>query len=126
MKIAFLFCLLTAPVMLQQQVTKIDNDELIKLLENPEVQLVDVRTEREVNMGMIEGASHISYYGDDFETKIKQLDTSKPIVVYCAAGGRSAGAGRKLSSWGFTEIYDLTGGFGLWKKEGRPMVMPKE
>ena len=126
MKTAFLLSVMLSLSCVQQvQVTKIGNDELIKLMEDPDVQLVDVRTTREVNKGMIEGAVHINFYDDDFEENIKKLDVDKPIVLYCAAGGRSAGAGERITGWGFTKIYDLTGGFGLWKSEGRPVVTPK-
>ena len=117
--------LITLPFFQQQEVTRIDNQQLIKLLEDPEVQLVDVRTPREVNLGMIKGAIHINYFDEDFEARIEKLDKRKPIVVYCAAGGRSAKAGNRLTGWGFTKIYDLKEGFGGWKAEDQPIVYPQ-
>ncbi len=106
----------------QTSVEKIDNKTLIDLRKDAEVQLLDVRTPGEVAKGFIEGAVHIDFFDSDFEFEVAKLDKSKPIIVYCAAGGRSAKSGKKLASLGFSKIYDLTGGFGTWKKEGYPVA----
>ncbi len=106
----------------QTVVEKIDNDKLVELRKKPEVQLLDVRTNREVSNGFIEGSVHIDFFDDNFDALVSKLDKDKPIIVYCAAGGRSAKAGNKLKAAGFTKIYDLTGGFYKWKSEGFPVV----
>ncbi|MDW3194133.1 MAG: rhodanese-like domain-containing protein [Cytophagales bacterium] len=107
----------------QPSVTKvITNDELVALLKNPEVQLVDVRTPGEWSDGIIPNAKKINYRDDNFLYQMEQaLDKDKPLVVYCAAGGRSAGAAKKLSELGFKKIYDLGVGFTGWKAAGMPV-----
>ena len=45
----------------------------------------------------------------------KQLDKNQPIIVYCAAGGRSAKASQMLKKNGFKVIYDLSGGYDNWE-----------
>jgi rhodanese-related sulfurtransferase len=104
-----------------QTLTKINNEELVALMENTAIELIDVRTPNEVSKGRIAGAVNIDFYDKAFSAKISELDKQKPIVVYCAAGGRSANAGNRLKKLGFTKIYDLTGGFNNWHKQKFPV-----
>jgi rhodanese-related sulfurtransferase len=78
-------------------------------------QLIDVRTPREFSNGNISGSKNIDYNGDSFEKQMKKLDKNKPVLVYCAAGGRSENAAELLKEWGFKEVYDLEGGYNGWK-----------
>ena len=78
------------------------------------VQLVDVRTANEYNGGKIENATNIDFYGSVFKTQIEKLDKSKPVMVYCASGGRSGNAAAMMKSMGFKEVYDLKGGYNGW------------
>ncbi|MGB1248779.1 MAG: rhodanese-like domain-containing protein [Chitinophagales bacterium] len=80
--------------------------------------LLDVRTAKEIEMyGKIEGAIHFDFYEDGFNDKVAELDATKPILVYCWSGGRSADAAQVLLDNGFTEIYDLADGFEAWLDE---------
>jgi rhodanese-related sulfurtransferase len=97
---------------INKKVTKIEFTELMK---KPGAQLIDVRTPREFSNGFIEGAKNIDYNGDSFEKQMKKLDKDKPVLVYCAAGGRSENAAELLQEWGFKEVYDLEGGYNGWK-----------
>ncbi len=105
-----------------QKVTKISNQELVELLKDSTVQLVDVRTPREIANGVIAGTSKVNFHDPAFVSMVSKLDKEKSIVLYCASGGRSASAGSKLKKLGFLKIYDLTGGFSDWKKEGYPIA----
>ena len=95
---------------------KVEKAEFSKLMKKSGVQLIDVRTSREFSNGFIAGAKNIDYNGDSFEKQIKKLDKNKPVLVYCAAGGRSENAAELLKGWGFTEVYDLIGGYNGWKE----------
>ncbi|HBW86879.1 MAG TPA: hypothetical protein DEF82_09115 [Crocinitomicaceae bacterium] len=44
-----------------------------------------------------------------------KFDKKKPLLVYCAAGGRSSKAIKNLSKAGFRKVYDLEGGFDDWR-----------
>lgn len=105
-----------------QDYSRIDNQKLEELMNNPELQLIDVRTPEEVAGGYIAGAQHIDIYDPKFIEKMSKLDKEKPVAVYCAAGGRSASAGKKLQELGFKEIYDLAGGYRGWAGAGKPTV----
>jgi rhodanese-related sulfurtransferase len=85
-------------------------------------QLVDVRTPNEYDMGHLEGAELINFMADSFESEISKLDKNKPVLVYCAVGGRSGQAASKLKKLGFTQIYDLNGGMNAWNASNMKVV----
>lgn len=45
------------------------------------------------------------------------LDPAKPVILYCAAGGRAALAGQTLLELGYSEVYNL-GSFKDWVEGG--------
>tara|TARA_B100001287_G_scaffold265156_1_gene257769 strand:- start:432 stop:803 length:372 start_codon:yes stop_codon:yes gene_type:complete len=74
-------------------------------------QLLDVRTLDEFNSGHLEGAINIDIWTPHFIKEVKShFDETKPLLVYCAGGGRSAMAAKDLRKKGFKLIYDLEGG----------------
>ncbi len=77
-------------------------------------QLLDVRTHEEFQEGHIDQAINIDWYDDTFAAQVSHLDKSKPVFVYCKAGGRSEQAAGKLVEMGFTQIYNLNGGMMKW------------
>jgi len=85
--------------------------------------VLDVRTSGEFADGHINGAKLIPWTDRDFETRAsKELDRSKPVLVYCRSGARSTAAAKKLASLGFTDVRNLEGGTLAWKKEGLPLT----
>ncbi len=99
-------------------------DQVEKLLASDKtVQLVDVRTAGEVRQtGKIGGAWEIDYYAADFREKIGRLDRKRPVVLYCASGGRSGSAAQQLTQMGFSKVYNYTGGMREWKALNKPTV----
>ena len=89
----------------------------VKLKATPNSQLIDVRTPEEFSNGFIEGAENLNFYDDNFETLLSKLDKNKPVMVYCQSGGRSGKCFNKLKKMGFSEVYDLQGGFKEWSKK---------
>lgn len=83
--------------------------------ENPFI--LDVRRPDEFNGGHIENAVNINFDDSNFDAEIEKLEKNKTIVVYCAAGGRSASAAEKMLEMGFTSIVEVKGGYNAWKKE---------
>ncbi len=70
-------------------------------------QLIDVRTSEEFASGYIEGAINIPV--DDLASRLDEIETDMPIVVYCRSGNRSARAATILRDAGFENVYDLGG-----------------
>ncbi|MCT8340797.1 rhodanese-like domain-containing protein [Flavobacteriaceae bacterium TK19130] len=91
---------------------------LQKLQEDNSAQLVDVRTVEEFSASHLRDAQNICVTDDDFEERVKALDKSQPVYVYCRSGGRSARAAKTLRDLGFERVYDLDGGILNWEKEG--------
>jgi sulfur-carrier protein adenylyltransferase/sulfurtransferase len=86
--------------------------------------VVDVRETSEWQEGHVVGAVHVPR--GHLESKIEAVapDRARPLVLYCAAGVRSAFAARQLAEMGYTDIVSLAGGFQGWKSEGRPWKAP--
>lgn len=85
---------------------------------NDSVQILDVRTADEWQTGIIPNALKNDWFGANFVEGLKTLDKEAPVLVYCAAGGRSSKAMQKLSALGFKKVYNLSGGMGAWKSKG--------
>lgn len=85
----------------------------------PRLQLVDVRSPREVaDGGAIPGAREIPLA--ELTDSLAALDRTTPVVVYCAAGYRSIVAASVLAASGFHDVSDVLGGFGAWQAAGLP------
>lgn len=90
-------------------------DWWIKLQEDDNAVILDVRTEDECMDGVIPGAINIDIYkGQGFIYQVDELDKSKNYYVYCKAGGRSAQACNIMNQMGFATTYNLMGGFSEW------------
>ena len=87
--------------------------------------LVDVRELDEWTEGRIPGAIHISR--GNLESRIEQAapDRAQPILLYCAAGNRSAFAAKSLEELGYENVSSLTGGYVDWKRSGFPTELPR-
>lgn len=90
--------------------------EFKTLIETNKGTLIDVRTLEEFNEGSIYGAKNIDFLNSEFTANIKalELEPTKPIYVYCHAGGRSSKAMKVLKQNGYTEVYNLIDGYGHW------------
>ena len=97
-----------------QTVTK---KEMQQLLKQDNIQLIDVRTVSEYKRGYISRAQNIDFMSENFEINIQKLDKTRPVIVYCQRGGRSAKCAKKMKALGFIKIYDLEGGYSKWEVE---------
>lgn len=98
-------------------VPKIGIDEARRLVNQEGALLVDVRDGTEVaKSGKLKGATHVSRgmieFRADADTPYHdpQFKKDRPVVLYCASGGRSALAGKVLKDMGYTKVHNL-GGF---------------
>ena len=85
-----------------------------KLTSSGEAQIIDVRTPAEYKGGHLKSAQNIDYKSQTFKDQISKLDKSRPVFVYCLGGVRSAAAAEVFRESGFTEIYDMKGGYLKW------------
>ena len=92
------------------------------VLKKENIQVLDVRTPEECASGKIQRAQNINWNDPNFATLVAKLDKTKPLAVYCAAGGRSARAAAALIKMGFKDVIDLNGGITAWKAAGKKIL----
>jgi rhodanese-related sulfurtransferase len=92
-------------------------DEWVSQLENDNnAVILDVRTQEEVDQGIIPNAIHIDIYkGQGFVDELEALDKSKNYFVYCRSGNRSGQACAIMNQLGFQNAYNLIGGILEWE-----------
>ena len=91
---------------------------------NPEDILLDVRTQKEFESGHIDNAVNIPV--DEIRARLNELDTSKTIYIYCQAGLRGYLAQRILKQNEFDKVFNLSGGYQLWKACERETELGKK
>ncbi len=91
--------------------------ELAASIENGSVRLIDVRAATEFNEGHIQNAEH--HFLGNLLRQLSQMDKSKPLVVQCLAGGRSAIGTSILQRAGF-KVTNMSGGYKAWRASGLP------
>lgn len=98
-------------------VPKIGSDEARRLIGEDGALLVDVRDPPEVEQsGKLKDAVNVSRGMLEFRADPaspyhnREFRTDRPLIVYCASGGRSALAGKVLRDLGYERVYNL-GGF---------------
>ncbi len=102
----------------QNHIDAAQTEQMLKA--DPNIQLVDLRTPAELQTtGKIAGAKAINYNSPDFKSQIGQLDKEKPVIIYCAAGGRSGKALPQLQQMGFKQVYEYSGGINDWLGKGK-------
>jgi hydroxyacylglutathione hydrolase len=79
-------------------------------LAEPDLQIIDVRNPGEVEAGAISGALNLPL--PQLLDRMGELDPSRPTIVYCAGGYRSATAASLLRAHGFANVADIYGGYG--------------
>ncbi len=87
-------------------------------LDTSKVTLLDVRTEDEFANGTLEGAVNIPV--DELRERLHELDPKKPVYVFCQIGLRGYIAYRILIQNGFTDIYNLSGGYRFYSMATTP------
>ncbi|MBT8262339.1 MAG: rhodanese-like domain-containing protein [Bacteroidia bacterium] len=113
--IMFFNTLFSASGQTSNSIELLNTSEFKKAISEPDVQLVDVRTQHEFRSGHLMKAINIDFFQPTvFTEKFNRLDRSKPLYIYCRTGVRTQKAAIKLLEMGFTKIYDLRGGLAQW------------
>ena len=106
------------------QIKRLSYDEAVTKIQNSNHVIIDVREESEVAFsGLIKNAINIPRGIIEFKLKPDsldnpiQIDSDTNILLYCAAGFRSALAAKALEDSGFKYVYNI-GGYGEWVSNG--------
>ncbi|KAA2211738.1 rhodanese-like domain-containing protein [Teichococcus oryzae] len=105
-------------------VPRITPQEATRLIENGEALVIDVRDTAEIqSSGKVAGAVHVprgmlEFRADpDSPYHDPAFDRARPVLLYCASGGRSALSGKTLQDLGYTDVRNL-GAFKDWVDAG--------
>jgi adenylyltransferase/sulfurtransferase len=102
---------LKAEVEVCANVTPLSAEELYK--NRDKYVIIDVREINERAESSIDGSIHVPL------AKVlsgeQEIPQGKPLVLQCAAGGRSLRAAEHLANKGYTELFNLTGGMKAWQ-----------
>ena len=110
----------------KEEIDEISSTAAQDLLTSSEPPLfVDVREPDEWEEGHIPGAVYATR--GRLEQQIEGLvpDKTRPLVVYCSVGSRSAFAAKSLAELGYEDVVNLAGGFTDWKRNGFEVTMPR-
>ncbi len=86
--------------------------------------VIDVRRPGEWSIGHVKGASLLTLA--DMPGNLKSLDKSKPYLVHCGGGYRSMTAISLMKRCGFTNLTNISGGFGAILNAGLEIVSEDE
>ncbi len=81
---------------------------------------LDARELKEYNVSHIPKARYVGYDNFDKNT-IKDVDKTKPIIVYCSIGYRSEKIATKLRKLGYVNVFNLYGSIFEWANLGYPL-----
>lgn len=97
-------------------------EEFAALMENPKIQILDVRSAKEYQEGHIPEAINLDVNDSTFMTlAMAELDVSRQVAVYCRSGRRSAKAAELLADKGF-QVTNLAGGILEWQEKQMPVT----
>ena len=112
------------------EVKTINTDQALALVKENKCNLIDIRDVRELEKeGRVENSVHIprgmlEFWIDPNSQYFKEgkLDLDKEMVLFCAAGARSALAAKALQDMGFEKVSHVEGGFGAIKQSDFKIV----
>ncbi len=92
-----------------------------QLMNREDALVLDLRPAAEFSGGHILGARNIPL--PELEKRAGELDKfkSKPVILHCKDGSRAGAGVALLRKLGFTNVVNLTGGYGAWQQAGLPV-----
>ena len=133
MKLKILLFFLFLPQLIFAEVIKVNNKEIIELMQNG-VPIVDIRTSNEwVDTGVIDGSILLTFFDKDGKYDIdlwlfkleKLINIDKPFILICRSGRRSGSASKYLDEqFNYEKVYDATNGIISWVNTKNKTVRP--
>lgn len=112
----------------EADIETISVDEALKLQDDPDVVIVDLRDVRELkHEGFIPGAFHaprglLEFWVDPDSPYHNEIFASgKRFLFYCGLGWRSALATKAVQDMGLERVCHIGGGFEAWVEAGGPV-----
>jgi rhodanese-related sulfurtransferase len=93
----------------------------VRLRENPDAKLIDVREDGEWDEAHAAGAEHLGKGIIERDIEVKVPDKDMELILYCGGGYRSALVADVLQRMGYTNVFSMAGGWKAWKESGAPI-----
>ena len=94
----------------------------MRLINDRNALVVDVRPAADFKKGHLMNAMNLPMAKLDAHIGELGKDRQRPILVYCALGGSSAEAARKILAHGYAEVYPIRGGLDNWMASNLPVT----
>ncbi len=101
--------------------TEVGPSDAVRLINRKDAVVLDVRDDTEFAGGHITNARHVPEKQLADHLKALEKFKSKPVIVSCASGRRSAAVADNLRKQGFADVVALRGGIGAWVQAGMPL-----
>jgi molybdopterin/thiamine biosynthesis adenylyltransferase/rhodanese-related sulfurtransferase len=111
---------------IKKEIREVNVNDVQDRIQNNGVALLDVREKEEWDEGHLPGATFLPRGFLEVRVEKEVPEKSKPVIVYCAGGTRSAYAAKTLQDLGYTDVVSMAGGYGQWKNAGLPFVVPEK
>ena len=95
--------------------------EATQLINRQDALVLDVREQAEYAQSHILNSRGLPL--SQIEARIGDIEKfkDKPVIVYCATGNRSSTAAAVMRKRGFSNVFNLNGGFAAWQQAGLPV-----
>ncbi|MBP6280301.1 MAG: rhodanese-like domain-containing protein [Rhodocyclaceae bacterium] len=95
--------------------------EATRLMNTGTALVLDIRDTGEFGGGRIPKSKNIPLA--EIDKRIDEISRfkDKPVIVTCRANNRAGNAVRLLKQRGFSDVYQLAGGFGAWQQASLPV-----
>ena len=103
-------------------VSQLNAVEAVRLMNDDDTVVLDVRESSEFSGGHIKNAIHIPMSA--LKNRLTELEKykNKPILAYCRSGSRSGYACKLLNKAGFEKVHNLAGGVMGWSSANLPLT----
>ena len=108
-----------------KEIKTISSTEALQLCKENKCNLIDLREKSEIQTyGEVENSIHMPRGLLEFHINNERpdLDFNKELVLFCAAGARSALAAKTLKEMGFEKVSHIDGGFSSMKDKGFKII----
>jgi hydroxyacylglutathione hydrolase len=98
----------------------IDVESFKSILEEPNVQVVDLRNATEFKSGHVKGADHV--FIGTLMGNLEKVSKDKKVVIHCQSGDRATIGYSLLARAGYTNVLNYSASMNEWMALGNPVV----
>ncbi|MDC1311851.1 rhodanese-like domain-containing protein [Burkholderiales bacterium] len=100
--------------------TTLGPQDLVQLINRQHATVIDLREEKEFELGSIVGSKNITLNVLQQSTQGLKKFEKRPIALICGSGAKSRVAQKLLSKEGYSEVFVLSGGLSAWMQANLP------